>query len=94
MSKVYKIIDRQRSSDSYFFSDTSYHWEIVRIKDNLSVMDFYGTWSEGTSHCHQDGVESVKFITDNKIEVKYFDKEKKSDVIDLDELAKKKENNS
>jgi hypothetical protein len=67
MSSLYEIQTHHTSSDSYFYSDTSYHFDIVRIEDKKVVKSFYGRWSSGTTHDERSGTESVSFLNDTTV---------------------------
>lgn len=70
-----KIIRSDKSSDSYFYSNTDYFFKIVDLKSDKTVDFFQGSWFSNVSGGDKkEGVESVLLQKDGKtIAVKYFD---------------------
>jgi hypothetical protein len=73
MSSLFRIVDKTRSSDSYFYSNTSYEFEVISIKSEQVICTLLGKWDEGTTYCRKEGVESAKFIDDTTLEITNFD---------------------
>lgn len=72
MSTKYKIKTSEKNSESYFYSDTTYYFDVVRIQDDKVMHSFMGQWSQGKTHDSQTGVESVKMIDETLVEIKYY----------------------
>ena len=74
MSIKYEIYAHENSSDSYFFSNTSYTYDLISVHDKLIIESYYGKWFESTGGCTKEGVENAILVNPTKLKLINFDK--------------------